>query len=306
MSSTLIRDAYTLQALPDDPEGTVVALVSVFNNIDLVGDRVNRNAFDIWLMQRRAAGKGVPILWAHDWKSTESILGYANPENIRPTDDGLVVKFKLDTSIPWAKAVYQLLQQQAAEFSFGYQVVRQKKAADGANDLLEVTVSEITVCIKGINPATRVLSVKGDALAEKAARLVSVDSIVERIEAEEAIRAICTEEGISDPAEEQAKAETAAEERRKANALAMSRQLQTAQAIHAGVLDEVRIGPRGNVISGPIRAAQQAKAEAREKATLAEAREQRDRDRAKAEATAAAARANGPSVGNLRGRKVTS
>jgi HK97 family phage prohead protease len=136
MNSTLTRDAYTLAAHDTDPEGTVVALVSVFGNVDLVGDRVMPGAFDQWLMNRRAAGKAVPIVWSHDWGSTDAILGYALPENIRPTAEGLVVKFQMDTSIPWAKAVYSLLQQQALEFSFGYQVVRERRGADGANELL--------------------------------------------------------------------------------------------------------------------------------------------------------------------------
>lgn len=303
--STLISPITIEPTLDTDPPGTVRAIVAVFGNVDRMGDRIMPGAFDKWLVTRRSSGKAVPVLYSHDWQGVGSLLGYCNPDDIQPVAKGLYVKFQLDLSTPWAKVVHTLLGQGALEYSFGYRVIRERKAADGANELLELEVSEFGPCLKGVNPATETISVKG-SLQQRADRLASGAAIYDRIMAEEAIKAICAEEGITDPIVEQAKAETAAEERRKANALAMSRQLQTAQAIHAGVLDEVRIGPRGNVISGPIRAAQQAKAEAREKATLAEAREQRDRDRAKAEATAAAARANGPSVGNLRGRKVTS
>jgi HK97 family phage prohead protease len=301
-SSTLTRTISIEPSLETDPPGTVRAIVAVFGNVDRMGDRIMPGAFDNWLAARRASGKAVPVLYSHDWQGVGSLLGYCNPEDIQPVAKGLYVRFQLDLSTPWAKVVHTLLGQGALEYSFGYRVIRERKAADGANELLELEVSEFGPCLKGVNPATETISVKG-SLQERADRLASGAAIHERVMAEERIKQICAEEGITDPVVEQAKAHDAAEERRQQHEIASAKQLQTALAMQAGHLDEVKIGPNGNVIAGPIRRAQIDAEETREKATRQAEREQRERDQARAEASAEATRKAGPGVGGLRGKR---
>jgi hypothetical protein len=161
-------------------------------------------------------------------------------------------------------------------------------------------------CLRPVNDQTSTLSVKGDSLQQYAERMLSIESVARRIEAEEQIKALMASEGYVDPAEVQAKVESAAEERRKAHEIISAQALQTAQAIHSGALDEVYISPLGAVKSRPIRRAQTEAAEAREHASRLEARKQRERDQARAEETAEAARQSGPGIGSMRGKRVNS
>jgi hypothetical protein len=160
-----------------------------------------------------------------------------------------------------------------------------------------VNVSEIGPCIKGVNPATRVISVKGGMIDLATGRMMKVGSVAAREAVEADIARIAAEENITDPVVEQAKAEHAAEARREQHTLLSAGQRSAAIAIRDGQMDEMRVGPLGNLIAGPLRRAEAAKAEEREKAVQAEARARRDRERARAEEADAAARKSGPGAG---------
>jgi hypothetical protein len=114
---------------------------------------------------------------------------------------------------------------------------------------------------------------------------------------DEQVKALAEAEGITFAEDRQATEAQRAEQQRQLQETTQARQAQTAQAIHAGQLDEVKIGPNGNVISGPIRRAAADAEEARLKAIQAEEREQRERERERAEKAAEAARKNGPGAG---------
>lgn len=306
--STLIRPIAEVQPLADtDPPGTVRAIVAVFGNVDLHGDRIMPGAFDNWLARRRASGKAIPVLYSHDWTGAGSLLGYADPFDVEPVAKGLYVKFTLDLDAPWANVVYKLLREDALEYSFGYKVIRERQGKDGASELLELDLMEFGPCLRGVNPATETLSVKSSSGREDTRRDPrSGAAIWERVAAEEQIKALCASEGIVDPVEAQAKAERAEAARREQGLLLMAGQRKTALAMQHGLLDEVKIGPNCNIISGPIRRAQIDAEESREKATRKAERDQRDRDRSKSEATAEAARQSGPGIGGLRGKRVSS
>jgi uncharacterized protein len=157
MSSTLIRPIQIEPTLDTDPAGTVRAIVATFGNVDKMGDRIVRGAFAKTLAARRAAGCALPVVYSHDWGSANSILGYADPFDLEEVAGGLYVKMQLNLDLPWAKAVYQLLQQGALQWSIGYVIPKggQRKGADGANELLEIDLFECGPCRASGRSTTR-------------------------------------------------------------------------------------------------------------------------------------------------------
>lgn len=140
------------------PHGEFTALVSVFGNVDLVGDRVVKGAFADSLAEYKEAGKSIPVVWSHDWNTPESYIGKAL--EAEETDDGLLVKGAFfDTER--AQTVRNLLTERVVtEFSFAYDVIDEAKADDGANELLKLKLLEVGPTLKGANPATQLVAAK--------------------------------------------------------------------------------------------------------------------------------------------------
>lgn len=158
------RKAFPLtqfKAVDGAAPGTFEAVVSVFGNVDLVGDRVVKGAFAKSLQDWKASGDPIPVIWSHDWANPEAHVGAVNPADAVETDQGLLVKGALDVGKPFAAQVYDLLKaRRVREFSFAYDVVDEAKASDGANELLELSLIEVGPTLKGANPATQLVGVK--------------------------------------------------------------------------------------------------------------------------------------------------
>ena len=146
------------EASDDAPHGEVTALVSVFGNTDLVGDRVMPGAFAKSLEAIKAAGRSIPFIWSHDWGRPESYLGVVR--DAKETDEGLVVRAEFfDT--PTAQHVRKLLSTGAvSEFSFAYDVIDAAPGKDGVNELRELSILEAGPTLKGANPATQLVGVR--------------------------------------------------------------------------------------------------------------------------------------------------
>lgn len=138
--------------------GTVEAIVSVFNNVDYVGDRVMPGAFSKTLENYAASGRNIPFVWSHDYDTPESYIGKV--VEAEETSEGLKVKAELfDT--PRAQVVRELLVNRVvSEFSFAYEVVNSQKAADGYTELTELNLLECGPTLRGANPMTRLLDAK--------------------------------------------------------------------------------------------------------------------------------------------------
>jgi HK97 family phage prohead protease len=164
--------AYTVTPVEGTDGGTVEALVSIFNNTDLVGDRVLPGAFAESLDAIAAAGKALPFIWAHDWGSPESYIGKVIQAEERP--EGLYVKATLfDT--PRAQQVRTLLKERVVtEFSFAFDVIEEQTGADGVNELVTLSILECGPCLKGANPATVLIGAKdAPAAGQKIGRTLS-------------------------------------------------------------------------------------------------------------------------------------
>jgi HK97 family phage prohead protease len=152
-----------------EPTGEVEFYASVFNNVDLVGDRVLPGAFEKSLGRWKEKGAPIPVIFSHAWDDPFALIGYANPSDVKEDDHGLLVKAHLDIDDnPTAKQVWKNMARGTLnESSFAYDVVQEsglKKGQGGANDLIELDLLEVGPTLKGANPATAgVLSAKARA-----------------------------------------------------------------------------------------------------------------------------------------------
>jgi len=152
-----------------DASGEFKALVSVFNNVDLVGDRVMPGAFKSTLARWKASGDPIPVIWSHDWQDPYAHIGTVTAAE--ETDAGLQVTGKLDLDKPFAKQVHDLLMaRRVTGMSFAYDVIGEKTAKDGANDLTELDLIEVGPTLKGANQDAHLIGAKAllDAAAAEA------------------------------------------------------------------------------------------------------------------------------------------
>jgi HK97 family phage prohead protease len=142
--------------------GLFAALVSVFNTIDRVGDRVVPGAFSKSLERWRSSGSNIPVIWSHDHKNAEHYIGQADPQDVKETKAGLVVAGKLDIEDnPNAARIFNLLERGLVKnWSFAYEVKQEELGDDLARNLVEVDLLEIGPTLVGANSETRTLALK--------------------------------------------------------------------------------------------------------------------------------------------------
>lgn len=152
----------------DAEAGTFEATVAIFNNVDKGGDRIIPGAFAKTLAAWKASGDPIPVIFNHDWGTPDAHIGVV--EDAVETTKGLYVKGRLDVADnPVARQVHKLMERRSLkEFSFGYSVPKggEKRAKDGANDLLEIDLAEVGPTLKGMNPATELHAVKSAVVEE--------------------------------------------------------------------------------------------------------------------------------------------
>lgn len=157
----------SLKAIEDaDESGVFEAVVAVFDNVDLVGDRIEKGAF-----ARTLKEKGFPaIVWSHAW-STPPIGAVLEAKE---TDEGLYIKGRLfvadDEDHQIARQVYAAMkakdgngQAPLRQFSFAYDVVEASMETEDGEDvyvLKDLDVFEVGPCLRGANPETRLVDVK--------------------------------------------------------------------------------------------------------------------------------------------------
>lgn len=142
--------------------GEFVAVVSVFNSLDMGGDRVMKGAFANAIASMKANGDVLPIVWSHEWDNPMAHIGYADPADMIETDEGLQLKGVLDTDRPFAEQVSHLMKtRRVKEFSFGYFVNDYREVEDPElgtiRELLDIDIFEAGPTLKGMHPDTRLL-----------------------------------------------------------------------------------------------------------------------------------------------------
>jgi HK97 family phage prohead protease len=170
-------NGFGLKAI-DLTEGTFEAVVSVFGVVDRVGDRVMPGAFEGTLDRWKASGDPIPVVWSHAWDDVYAHIGAVLDAEERPA--GLWVKARLDLDQHVAAQVFRLLaERRVREFSFAYDVLREKSAAGGANELLELDLIEVGPTLKGVNPATQLLATKSlpRMVTSPTATIIQIDTL---------------------------------------------------------------------------------------------------------------------------------
>lgn len=151
----------------DDARGEFEAVVAVFGNVDLAGDRIVKGAFTASLKSWKDRGRPIPVIFSHDWNNLDAHIGHVL--EAKETSEGLWVRAQLDMDDPSAAKVWRLMKRGSiAEFSFAYEVV-EEKLRNGANELLQLDIIEVGPTLKGMNPATRLVGVKANATGLAAA-----------------------------------------------------------------------------------------------------------------------------------------
>lgn len=177
-----LRKQYELaefKAIPDaqgKDTGDFSAVVSVFDNVDLQGDRVLKGAFKKSLQKWRKGDAPIPILWSHSWGDPFAFIGEADPKQAEEIEMGLKLVGKIDIDKPFAAQVFDLLKsKRVREWSFAYDVLDEAKGEDRANNLIELDIIEAGPTLKGANPDTVTLGVKAvlESVAAKAGRTIS-------------------------------------------------------------------------------------------------------------------------------------
>lgn len=160
----------TFDVKADDQQGVIEAIVAVFNNRDRGDDIIRPGAFKESL--QRKLPKGV---WHHNWaepvartlEARELMPGDALlPESLRSLG-GLYIKAQFNLSTQRGREAYSDVQFGIIdEFSIGYRATKKQfNDEDDSRELIECELYEWSPVLVGMNPATALLSVKGDSPA---------------------------------------------------------------------------------------------------------------------------------------------
>lgn len=183
----------------DTDAGVVEAIVSVFNNVDSVQERVLPGFFADSLQSRKPKG-----VWMHDW--AQPVAKTLEAVELAPGDQrlpskllslgGLYIKgqFNLDTQ-RGREAFSDIKFGIVDEFSIGYVVT--KDAFDqesGIRDLVKGELFEWSPVLVGANPATALLSAKSlparlKLVEHSDAVLAAVKEFTDRLERLQTVRA---------------------------------------------------------------------------------------------------------------------
>jgi HK97 family phage prohead protease len=147
-----------------EQEGQFSALVAAFGNVDRGRDRIMPGAFTKSLADWRASGRRIPIIWHHLATDPSMIVGSADPAKSHETPEGLVLVGRLNIERSAAAGqIRDLLKNgDVSGWSFGYAVKRQRNAAGGVTELLELDILEAGPTPMPMNTAARTISVKGE------------------------------------------------------------------------------------------------------------------------------------------------
>lgn len=158
--------SFPIAGLKTDETGTIEAIVSVFNNVDLGKEKVMPGFFAKSIAKKLPKG-----VWAHDWtmpiaktlEARELLAGDPLlPESLKQLGGAYIKgQFNLDTQ-RGREAYSDIKFGIVDEFSIGYKVVTDKKDDDGVRELIEGDWKEWSPVLVGMNPETALISIKAD------------------------------------------------------------------------------------------------------------------------------------------------
>lgn len=148
MNNTLILDIKSV-----DDSGTLKGYAAVYNNVDLIGELIEKGAFSKWLKKKR---KSLPLLWNHN---ASEVIG--SIKTVTDDNNGLWVEGKINLEVAKANEVYSLLKNgDVTGMSIGFLVKKSERNKDGVTVLKELDLFEASITPIPANPAAQVVSVK--------------------------------------------------------------------------------------------------------------------------------------------------
>jgi len=142
-----------VESKADGEKGVVEAYVSIFDNVDLVGDVIVKGAFAESLAKKLPVG-----VWSHNWDEP-----IAKTLEAREDDKGLYIKGKFIEGVQRAEEAYKLLKEGViTEFSIGFRVLDDEWREDGVRVIKKAKLYEWSPVLAGANPDTEVISVKSE------------------------------------------------------------------------------------------------------------------------------------------------
>ncbi|NKS62378.1 HK97 family phage prohead protease [Rhodococcus hoagii] len=178
-------------------EGQVRAIVSVFGNVDSVGDIVMPGAFAEDIAAWTAKGDPIPAIWSHDWRDPFSHIGTVL--EAAEAEKGLEVLYQCDLDNPKAVQCYRLLKgRRVTQSSFAYDILdagwaKRTDPATGKEyevyELRKLHIIEVGPTLVGANQETELLAVKSAELTRALGRgrTISPKSLDQLVAAHESI-----------------------------------------------------------------------------------------------------------------------
>lgn len=190
----------------DGDSGEFEAIVSVFNNVDSVGDVVMPGAFADTLKSWADSGSKIPVIWSHQWADPEAHIGeVSEAKELLPGDPllpdhlkalgGLYVKGAFDDDAKAQKVRRLLKGGRVRNFSFAYDIKDGAAAERGGRpvyELRKLDLLEVGPTLIGANRET-------DLVAAKAGKVLSAKNVGRLDQARSLIAEVLADAGTEDP-----------------------------------------------------------------------------------------------------------
>lgn len=152
-----------VESKDDSGQGIIEAYVSIFDNVDLGGDKIIKGAFAESLAKKFPKG-----VWMHEWETP-----IAKTLEAREDEKGLYIKGQFNLETQRGKEAYSDLKFGIIdEFSIGYRVLDYEFDEAGTRILKKVKLYEWSPVLAGMNPDTELLTVKSEKEEEKKVKFI--------------------------------------------------------------------------------------------------------------------------------------
>lgn len=160
-------------------DGEFIGWASTFGNIDAQGDRVMPGAF-AKSIDAMASGAVVPIAWEHLTTDPRNLVGEI--KSARETDEGLEIHAKLDLDSEFGAAAYrQVKARRVSALSIGYGVRQATKAADGAQELVDLDLMEVSLVSRPANDRATITASKSGTDGTRESAIVIARRAIENL-----------------------------------------------------------------------------------------------------------------------------
>ena len=131
----------------------IKAYVSIFNNVDLVGDVIVRGAFEESLKKKLPSG-----VWSHNWDEP-----IAKTIEAKEDEKGLYIEALFVEGVQKSDEAYKLIMAGVIdEFSIGFRILDDEWRDDGVRIIKKAKLYEWSPVLAGANPDTELVSIKTD------------------------------------------------------------------------------------------------------------------------------------------------